>query len=212
MILLESNITPEFSEAISNGFMEAAKPIITVVVIIGIIEFLVEIIKVIIKKKKRNNKKNRHDFCRNKENVNVSQSKIIIQNAYEKTYLLTKNEWKFYKEIKPITDKYNLHILAKIRLNDLVNVKKDLEKSEYTKYLNKIQKKHIDFALCNPNNLEIIALVELDDDTHEKDDRKRRDEFINDLCKSVGYILIRTYDSNNFEKILIENNIINDIS
>lgn len=212
MILLESNITPEFSEAISNGFMEAAKPIITVVVIIGIIEFLVEIIKVIIKKKKRNNKKNCHDFCRNKENVNVSQGKIIIQNAYEKTYLLTKNEWKFYKEIKPITDKYNLHILAKIRLNDLVNVKNDLEKSEYTKYLNKIQKKHIDFALCNPNNLEIIALVELDDDTHEKDDRKRRDEFINDICKSVGYILIRTYDSNNFEKILIENNIINNNS
>lgn len=44
---------------------------------------------------------------------------------YVKTYLLTKNEWAFYKQLKPITDKYNLHILAKVRLADLVEVKKD---------------------------------------------------------------------------------------
>lgn len=209
MILLQSNITPEFSEAISKGFSEAAKPIIAVIVIIGFIEFLAEILKIIIKKKKKKNKIKIQKANVNKEYENNIEGTIIIQNAYEKAYLLTKREWKFYKEIKPITDKYNLHILAKIRLNDLVNVKKDLDKSEYIKHLNKIQKKHIDFALCNPNNLEIIALVELDDDTHEKEDRKQRDEFINEICKSVGYVLIRTYDSNNFEKILIENNIIN---
>lgn len=160
---------------------------------------------------KKSKKKNKIKFQKTKENEkieNINEGKIIIQNAYEKTYLLTKREWKFYREIKPIADKYNLHILAKIRLNDLVNVRKNLEKSEQTKYLNKIQKKHIDFALCNPKNLEVIALIELDDNTHEIENRKQRDEFVNDICKSVGYILIRTYDSNDFEKILADNNII----
>ena len=29
---------------------------------------------------------------------------------YVKTYLLSKKEWAFYKALKPITDKYRLHI------------------------------------------------------------------------------------------------------
>lgn len=47
-----------------------------------------------------------------------------IPLPYHKKFLLTKNEWSFYKNLKKITDRYGLHILAKVRVADLVDVKK----------------------------------------------------------------------------------------
>ena len=41
---------------------------------------------------------------------------------YHRKYLLTKREYGFYKKLKPIADKYNLQVLAKIRFADLVEV------------------------------------------------------------------------------------------
>ena len=110
---------------------------------------------------------------------------------YNKKLLLTKNEWNFYKGILPICSENNLHIIAKVRLADLVEIEKGLDKKQWQKYFNKIQNKHIDFVLCNPENLKVIALVELDDKSHNRQDRIERDNFINKLCQKVGYRLIR---------------------
>lgn len=41
--------------------------------------------------------------------------------------------------------------------------------------------------------MKIIALIELDDSTHSRDDRKERDTFVNDVLTQTGYKLIRTY-------------------
>lgn len=127
---------------------------------------------------------------------------------YNKKLLLTKNEWAFYKEIKPICDKNNLHIISKVRLADIVEVDKNIEYKERQKYFNKIKNKHIDFILCNHDNLAIIALVELDDKSHERTDREKSDEFKNKLFEKVGYKLIRTRRNEDFEKKLIDSQII----
>lgn len=110
---------------------------------------------------------------------------------YHKTYLLTKNEWIFYKNLKPIADKFNLNIIAKIRLADLVEVNNGIY--QFNKYFSKIKSKHIDFALVNPNNMEVKYLIELDDKSHDKTDRIQRDIFVNKVCEVTNYKLIRTY-------------------
>jgi len=127
---------------------------------------------------------------------------------YNKKYLLTKNEWVFYKKIKPICDENNLHIISKVRLADIVEVKKDINNKDKQKYFNKIKNKHVDFILCNPENLAIIALIELDDRSHERKDRIESDTFKDKLFSTVGYKLIRLKTSDTFEKELIRNNII----
>lgn len=127
---------------------------------------------------------------------------------YIKKYLLTKNEWIFYKKIKPICDKYKFHIIAKVRLADIVEVKKGLDNKERQKYFNKIKNKHIDFVICNPENLAIIGLIELDDRSHENKERIKSDNFKDKLSKTVGYKLIRVKQNEDFEKLLIENNIV----
>lgn len=137
-----------------------------------------------------------------KENENKEENKIEEKMPYKKKYLLTKNEWSFYKKIKPICDKNNLHIISKVRLADIVEVEKSLEYKEKQKYFNKIKNKHIDFIICNPENLAILVLIELDDKSHERKNRIARDEFVNKLCEKVGYKLIRTNNANNFEELI----------
>ena len=90
---------------------------------------------------------------RDKKNATPPEDKgIDIENGvaeeceeypYVKPYLLTKNEWAFYKALKPITDKYHLHILAKVRLADLVSVRSGLSKSNYNKAFSKIKAKKV---------------------------------------------------------------------
>lgn len=110
---------------------------------------------------------------------------------YKKKLLLTKNEWAFYKELKPIADEMKLSVLAKIRVADLVEVDSSVNKSEWQKYFNKINKKHIDFALANPANLRIELLIELDDNSHNNA-QIERDKFVEELYKKTGYPFLRT--------------------
>lgn len=127
---------------------------------------------------------------------------------YERRYLLTKNEWYFYKQLKPIADKYGYTILAKIRLADLVQVKQRMTKSEYSRYFAKIRAKHIDFTLCNPENLAPVLLIELDDKSHKTPNREKRDNFVDAILVKCGYQIIHTYGTGDLEnkiKTILEN-------
>lgn len=136
-----------------------------------------------------------------KKNQNVQQTQLnagseiekvdnTAELPYRKKLLLTKNEWYFYKNLKPVADELGYTVLAKIRMADLaeVNVK---EQKDYLKYFNKINKKHIDFALAKPENLQIELLIELDDNSHESK-QKDRDTFVEAVYSKTGYKLLRT--------------------
>lgn len=124
----------------------------------------------------------------------LSQEEIIKSTEnmpYKKKLLLTKNEWSFYKSLKPVADELGYSVLAKIRVADLVEVSQTKDRSEWQKYFNKINKKHVDFVLAKPENLQVVLLIELDDNSH-KEAQKQRDEFIEALYKQTGYNLLRT--------------------
>lgn len=122
----------------------------------------------------------------------VSEEPQIAINKnlpYKKKLLLTKNEWAFYKSLKPVADELGYSVLAKVRLADLVEVNVD-DNKDFMKYFNKINKKHVDFILAKPENLQIELLIELDDNSHNSA-QKERDEFIEALYKQTGYKLLR---------------------
>ncbi len=131
--------------------------------------------------------------------LKLKASNVETIFPYEKRYLLTKNEWYFYKKLKPIADKLGYSILAKIRLADLVGVKTKVDRKERAKYFAKIKAKHIDFILCNPENLAPVLLIELDDNSHNSDKRTERDHFVNTVLEKTGYKLLRTKGSNDLE-------------
>lgn len=129
------------------------------------------------------------NFFGSNENNRDSQAANISAD-YSKKFLLTKNEYKFYKELKSIADELGLTILSKIRMADLVE-SNEQESFEYQKAFSKIKAKHVDFALADPENLYVRLLIELDDVSHEQEDRIKRDEFVEKVYKEAGYKLLR---------------------
>lgn len=128
--------------------------------------------------------------------VDIQLKKI----PYIRKNLMTKNEWSFYKQLKPIADELNLSVLCKTRVADLVDIEKGLTKSEWQTAFNRINKKHIDFILCKPENLYPILLIELDDSSHDTEPRKQRDEFIEKVLDKAGYKLLRTRGTANLKE------------
>lgn len=109
-------------------------------------------------------------------------------NSYQKRYLLTKNEWHEYKKLKIEATNLGLQVCPKVRLLDLIEPRKG---PGYMSYLGRVQSKHVDFVLCD-TNLHVKAIVELDDNSHDRQERQERDDFVNQVLRSVGYTVIHT--------------------
>lgn len=68
-------------------------------------------------------------------------------------------------------------VFGKVRLGDLVKAK-GLSKSQRTTASNKVRQKHVDFVICSATDLAVIGAVELDDQSHGREDRSTRDAFV----------------------------------
>lgn len=121
--------------------------------------------------------------------------------VYQPRYLLTKHEWSFYKELKPIADKLGFVVLSKIRMADLVEPVAN-SNSEYYRAFGKVKAKHIDFVLCRPENLLVELLIELDDSTHAVGNE--RDAFVEKVYAQAGYKLFRTRTTQNLEQRIVQ--------
>lgn len=115
-----------------------------------------------------------------------------ITKMYQPREILTDREYGFYKKLRRIAEKNKLQVFTKVRLADLVEPKSCGDKSLWWECFNKIKAKHIDFALADYDT-NIVLLVELDDSTHARTDRRERDIFVDAVLKNTGYTLIRTY-------------------
>lgn len=109
--------------------------------------------------------------------------------SYQAKYLLTKNEWYEYRKLKEYAGKMNLQVCPKVRLLDIIEPRSG--SNNYMALIGKIQSKHVDFVICD-QNLYIKAILELDDNSHNRADRQERDHFVDEILSSVGYKVIRT--------------------
>lgn len=122
-------------------------------------------------------------------NVNTKDEKVenLVNNyneKYEKSeYLLTKNELKFYRILKQITNKLGYSLFCQVALYEII-------KSKEYKDFNKIKSKSIDFVITQ-ENCKILLCIELDDASHEKGKRIERDNFVNQLFKDLEIKLLR---------------------
>ena len=80
----------------------------------------------------------------------------------------------------------NYRIFSKVRMADIICVKTGLSRSNRQSALNRINRKHIDFILCNPADLSILCAVELDDRSHDRSSRKERDLFVDKALDAAG--------------------------
>ena len=100
--------------------------------------------------------------------------------------LLSEGEQRFYRSglLPAIAGRYAVSL--KVRLADVIGCK---ESSRSTGF-RKIQSKHLDFVLITPRTSMIIAVIELNDATHDQLRRKQRDQFVADALRAAGIPLI----------------------
>ena len=77
-------------------------------------------------------------------------------------------------------------IFCKVRMADIIKSRSGMSGGEWQSAFNRIQSKHVDFVLCTNDTVEIEGVVELDDKTHQRDDRQERDEFADAAMKQAG--------------------------
>lgn len=90
--------------------------------------------------------------------------------------ILTERERAFYRILKPVADKLELQICPKVRVADIVSIKKGTK--DWQKWFNKIKSKHVDFLLCD-YDMNIVLLIELDDRSHETERAQKNDRLKN---------------------------------
>jgi hypothetical protein len=115
-------------------------------------------------------------------------------------HLLTRTEVRSYFKIKPIVQAKGLELMAQVRIADVISVSGRQNKRWWNAF-KQISSKHVDFVVVKPSsNFQIVCAIEIDDSSHLKKPRIKRDVFINKVFKSAGVPLLRCTPGN--EQIL----------
>ena len=110
--------------------------------------------------------------------------------SYVKVPLLTYRELSQYYILKEIADSKGLNVFTKVRLLDLVVPRPGMRNIKGLKA--RVMSKHVDFVICD-KNLYVVAIIELDDSTHLRSDRIKRDQFVDSVLFGAGYRVIHTW-------------------
>lgn len=104
--------------------------------------------------------------------------------------LLTENEAEFYGRLHKALPDYT--ILPQVALRAFIKPAAGNNTGAYWRQLGKIGSKHCDFLVCTPGQLSVVAIIELDDRSHDKTRDATRDR----MTAAAGYRTIR-YESRN---------------
>ena len=130
-----------------------------------------------------------------------AKSSPVVETAlpYSKTgNLFPPAERSFYGVLCQAT-KGKAIVFGKVRVADILKTKSGLSNKDRQISFNRISGKHFDFVLCHPDDLSVIATVELDDSSHNTKKSIKRDQFLEAACKSANLILHRFKASHSYK-------------
>ena len=118
-----------------------------------------------------------------KENIFLNNDEnVFINEKYEKKQFMTQYEKYFYNVINKLNDKYI--IIPQINLATIINKKNKI-------YCNELFR-NIDFAIFD-KNFNIKLLIEINDKSHLKTKRIKRDINVKKICKDANIPIIFFY-------------------
>ena len=101
-------------------------------------------------------------------------------------YFFSAAERSFYEVMRRMIPTYT--VFAKVRLADVVYAQKSGR--EWRAHQNRIDRKHLDFVICDPDLAPVVA-VELDDSSHQRPDRIERDSAVDQILSAAGLPIVR---------------------
>lgn len=116
------------------------------------------------------------------------KSKSLPYRSKER--LLSPAEFDFFLELEKVVGPNQL-IFAKVRLWDVIDMERGLDRASRGSAKGKIQSKHVDFVICNAKDSSIRYVIELDDKSHRRPERQDRDDFLKKALEAAGIPLVR---------------------
>jgi len=124
-----------------------------------------------------------------KELLRPTRKRTSLEDYQKVIPFLSAAERSFYGVLREAMDG-QLVIMTKVRLADIVDVRRGMSRRQWQSAFNRIQSKHIDFVLCDPQQLDIKAVIELDDRSHKKPERQARDQFVDQVMNFTGIPIV----------------------
>ena len=124
------------------------------------------------------------------------------ETIYEIKPIMTSYEYKFYEILKELEKEFT--IMPQINLASIV------KKTNNNKYYSELFR-NIDFAIFTKNYNKLLLLIEINDNTHNKINRKDRDLKVQKICNDINIPLIKFYTSYPNEKDYVINRILKEI-
>ena len=114
-------------------------------------------------------------------------------------YLFSKAEANFYFALSNAVQGRYL-VFGKVRVADIITIKSGLSPKARMSALGRIAQKHLDYVLVHPVSLAPICAIELNDKSHDRGDRSKRDQMLTKIFAKTEFPIVwvkasRTYDS-----------------
>lgn len=109
-----------------------------------------------------------------------------------RNHVFSAGERSLYEILRRLTPEHT--VFAKVRLAELVDVKGTVSRQTH---LNRIDQKHVDFVVCDKNLAPLLA-IELDESSHQRRDRRARDEFVDEVLAAAALPVIHVREQGGY--------------
>lgn len=99
---------------------------------------------------------------------------------------LSAAELNFFHALQLVVGKH-FHLCAKVRIGDLLYV---VNRNQNLGHANRIERKHVDFVLCDPTSMQPKLVIELDDASHQRPDRQDRDRLVDSAFAAANFPIL----------------------
>lgn len=112
--------------------------------------------------------------------------------------LLTSAELHFFRALQQVIPP-GCYVSCKVRLADILLVSEGANRKSQSRAFNRIKSKHADFVICDANTFRILGVIELDDRSHRRADRRARDVFFDAAMHSAAVPVLRVLVRRDYE-------------
>lgn len=123
--------------------------------------------------------------------------------------LFSPAEHSFFLVLKQALSDDEYEIFAKVRIADVLTPESGLSRKNWNFAFYRITSKHFDYVLCSKDTLDVVAVIELDDRSHNLSKTRSRDAFVQKACETAGLKLIRFSCRSNYHIQSVRDKVIN---
>lgn len=136
------------------------------------------------------------------------QNKTLVPSfnySYKKKdFFMTRAEHECYDALIAAVGR-DYYVFAQVHLPTIVNHK--IKGQSWQGAFSHINRKSVDFVLCDKNYISPKLAIELDDKSHQEEDRKIRDQELERILSEANLPLLRLENRGHFDRTIIQQQI-----